>query len=128
MAYAATVTLTHIGGRDYKLVISETESGATTEATIAGLPLKGQILAQNCTKVSGSATTVAPILIYSAGLTSAVDTVCEATAAADQANAFEPAAVYTTTTGTLFHRTVCDTSGAGAANVVVTTYAIKAGW
>ena len=125
MAYAFTAVLTHLGGRDYKLVISETEAGAATESTIVGLPLKGQILAQSCTKVSGSAATVAPILILSSGLTSAVDTVCEATAAADQSNAFSPPATYTTTDGKLFGRTICYT---GSDNTVVTTYAIKAGW
>tara|TARA_R100000808_G_scaffold14416_1_gene34076 strand:+ start:206 stop:592 length:387 start_codon:yes stop_codon:yes gene_type:complete len=128
MAYSATATLTHIGGRDYKLVISETEAGAATEATINGLPTKGRVLAQLCTKASGTATTVAPILVTAAGSSAAVETVCQATAAADQSNSFEPPSRYHVDNGTLYHRTVCDTSGGGAANAVTTVYFIQAGW
>ncbi len=125
MAYTPTVTLTHIGGRDYKLVISETEAGAATEATINGLPTKGRVLAQLCTKASGTAATVAPILVTTAGSSAAVQTVCQATAAADQSNSFEPPSRYHVDNGTLYHRTVCN---AGADNAVTTVYFIQAGW
>ena len=86
MSYAASVTLTHIGGRDYKLVIQESEAGAATEATITGLPTKGIVTAQLATKASGSAATIAPILVTAAGSALAVQTVIQATAAADQSN------------------------------------------
>ena len=92
MAYANTAVLTHIGGRDYKLVIQETEAGAATEATIAGLPTKGVVTAQLTTKFSGSATTVAPILVTTSASSAAVYTVIEATAAADQSNQADPPA------------------------------------
>jgi hypothetical protein len=125
MAYSATATLTHIGGRDYKLVISETEAGAATEATINGLPTKGRVTNQMCTKASGSAATVAPILVTTAGSSAAVYTVCQATAAADQSNSFSPEQKYEAETGTLYHRTVCN---AGSDNTVITVYFIQAGW
>lgn len=125
MAYAFTSTVTHEGGPDYKIVIQETEAGAATEATITGLPNKGEILNQACTKASGTAATVAPIVVTTSASSAAVFTVCEATAAADQSNAFEPAARYSIENGTLYHRTVCN---AGADNVCTTVYLLRAGW
>jgi hypothetical protein len=128
MSYAASVTLTHIGGRDYKLIIQETEAGAATEATITGLPTKGIVTAQLATKASGTATTIAPILVTTSASSAAVFTVIEATAAADQSNQADPPAQYQVDNGTLYHRSVCDTSGAGAANAITTVYFIRAGW
>lgn len=125
MSYAASVTLTHIGGRDYKLVIQESEAGAATEATITGLPTKGVVTAQLCTKHSGTATTVAPILVTAVGSVLAVQTVIEATAAADQSNQADPPAQYQVDNGTMYHRSVCN---AGADNVITTVYFIRAGW
>lgn len=125
MAYAATATLTHIGGRDYKLVISETEAGAATEATITGLPTKGVVTAQLATKASGTAATIAPILVTASGSALAVQTVIQATAAADQSNQADPPAQYQVDNGTLYHRSVCN---AGADNAITTVYFIRAGW
>ena len=125
MAYAATVTLIHLGGPDYILVILETEAGAATEATCAGLPMKGRILTQTATKTAGSAATVAPILVKTAASAAAVDTIVQATAAADQSNSFDAGAQYESTGGTLYHRSVCN---AGSDNAIVTQYRIKAGW
>ena len=76
MAYSSAAVLTHLGGRDYKLEITETEAGAATEATINGLPTKGRVTNQMCTKTAGSASTVAPILVTTAGSSAAVFTVC----------------------------------------------------
>ena len=126
MAYAATATLTHIGGRDYQLVISETEASASTEATITGLPNKGVVTAQLATKASGTATTIAPILVTTAGSSAAVFTVFQATAAADQSNQADPPAQYTVSNGTLYHRSVCD--GVSTDNAITTIYFIRAGW
>ena len=125
MAYAASVTLTHIGGRDYKLVIQESEAGAATEATITGLPTKGVVTAQLATKASGTAATIAPILVTAAGSALAVQTVIQATAAADQSNQADPPAQYQVDNGTLYHRSVCNT---GSDNTITTVYLLRAGW
>ena len=127
MAYAYTAVLTHFGGRDYKLVIQETEAGAATEATIAGLPTKGVVTAQLTTKFSGSATTVAPILVTTSASSAAVFTVIEATAAADQSNQADPPAQYQVDNGTLYHRSVC-AGHTGDDNAITTVYFIRAGW
>ena len=125
MAYAYTAVLTHLGGRDYKAVVQESEAGAATEATITGLPVKGIITAQLATKASGTAATIAPILVTAVGSALAVQTVIEATAAADQSNQADPPAQYQVDTGTMYHRSVCNT---GADNVITTVYFIRAGW
>ena len=127
MSYAASVTLTHIGGRDYKLVIQESEAGAATEATITGLPTKGIVTAQLATKASGSAATIAPILVTAAGSALAVQTVIQATAAADQSNQADPPAQYQVDNGTMYHRSVC-AGHTGDDNVITTVYFIRAGW
>tara|TARA_R100001443_G_scaffold18245_1_gene29100 strand:- start:14465 stop:14788 length:324 start_codon:yes stop_codon:yes gene_type:complete len=105
--------------------VQETEAGAATEATITGLPNKGRVLNQLCTKASGTASTVAPILVTAAAASAAVQTVCQATAASDQSNAFDDDSRYHIANGTLYHRTVCD---AGSDNTVTTIYFIQAGW
>ena len=125
MAYSGSAVVTHLGGPDYKVVITETEAGAATEATIEGLPKKGRICAQLATKTAGSATTLAPILVTTSASTAAVETVVQASAAADQSNAFDPPVKYTVDNGTLFHRSVCDT---GSDSSITTVYLIQAGW
>ena len=105
--------------------ITETEAGAATEATIEGLPKKGRICSQSASKTAGSATTIAPILVTAAASTLAVQTVVQASAAADQSNAFNPPVKYSTSNGTLFHRSVCDT---GSDSSITTIYLIQAGW
>lgn len=125
MAYANTVTLTHLGGPDYKLVISETDAGAATEATITGLPKKGRIHTQLATKTTGSATTIAPILTTASGSSAAVETVVQATAAADQSNAYDSPVKYQVDDGTLYSRSVCDT---GSNSSITLVYFISAGW
>lgn len=124
MAYGVVVTLHHLGGPDHLLVIVETDAGPSTEATITGLPKKGRIMTQTATKTGGAATTVAPILVKVAASAAAIDTVVQATAAADQSNSFDAGAQYETTGGTLYHRSVCDTG----LSAIVTQYRIKAGW
>jgi hypothetical protein len=82
-------------------------------------------LNQLCTKSAGSASTVAPILVTAAASTAAVQTVCQATAAADQSNAFDDDSRYHIENGTLYHRTVCDS---GSDNTITTVYFVQAGW
>jgi hypothetical protein len=125
MAYSATFTLNHLGGRNYRLVITETESGAATEKEITGLPKYGRICQQRLVKTAGSATTFAPILQEATGAANAGYTVVQATAAADQNNTLDPPAKYVTTDGKLYHRSVCDT---GSDTSVTIIYDIQAGW
>ena len=66
MAYSATVTITHAGGRDSIVTISETDAAAASEATSTGLPKKGLLLAQLADKTAGSATTLDPRLTTAA--------------------------------------------------------------
>lgn len=127
MAYNATVTLTHHGGRDYSIVINETEAGAATEATITGLPIKGRVVSQIAQLVSGTGTTIDPILGTATDPSSNANSIVveNDTAAAAISNLASPEVPYITTNGTLYHRSVCD---AGADNTVQTTYLLKAGW
>lgn len=127
MAYSGVATLTHLGADRWLVVVVETEAGATTEATISGLPKVGRIMTQVATKSAGSAATVAPIIVTTAASALAIDTICEATAAADQSNSFDAGAQYETTNGTLYHRSVCAGHSADD-NAIVTKYRIKAGW
>jgi hypothetical protein len=46
MAYSATYVLHHLGGRNYRLVITEEEATATSEVTIEGLPKYGIVLSR----------------------------------------------------------------------------------
>jgi hypothetical protein len=126
MAYSATVTITHAGGRDYLVTISETEAAAASEATITGLPKKGLLLAQLADKTAGSATTLDPRLTTASGSTLSTQTVIEnGTAAATISNLADPAIPYYSATGVLYHKSVVD---AGTNNSVTTVYLIRAGW
>ena len=123
MAYAAVVTLSHLSGRKWKVTIAETDAGPATEATIEGLPIVGRVQSQRCSKISGAANTVAPILVTTSASAAAIDTIVQATASADHSNLLDPAAPYDTTNGTLYHRSVCDTG----LSVITTIYYIEAG-
>jgi len=126
MAYSATVTVTHLGGRDYSITISETEAAAASEATISGLPVKGRVLSQLADKTSGTAATIDPILTTASGSTASTQVVLEnATAAATISNLADPAVPYYSSTGTLYHKSnvASDTD-----NAVTTIYLIQAGW
>lgn len=126
MAYSANVTITHAGGRDYLVTISETDAAAASEATITGLPKKGLVLSQLADKTTGSATTLDPVLTTASGSTLSTQTVIEnGTAAATISNLADPAIPYYSATGTLYHKTQVDT---GTNNGVTTVYLIRAGW
>ena len=126
MAYNSAVTVTHVGGRDYVVTITETDAAAASEATIAGLPRKGIVLSQLADKTGGSANTIDPILTTASGSTLSTQVVLEnATAAATISNLADPAVPYYSATGTLYHKSVVDT---GTNNAVTTVYIIRAGW
>tara|TARA_R100001082_G_scaffold77228_1_gene45074 strand:+ start:1730 stop:2110 length:381 start_codon:yes stop_codon:yes gene_type:complete len=126
MAYAASITITELGGRDLLVQISETEAAAASEATITGLPTKGLVISQLADLTAGSATTIDPRLTTASGSTLSVQTVVEnGTAAATVSNLADPAVPYYSATGTLYHKSVVSGS---SDNSVTTVYIIKAGW
>ena len=126
MAYAAAVTVTHLGGRDYSVTISETDAATGSEATIEGLPKKGRVLSQLADKTAGAATTIDPILTTASGSTLSTQVVMEnATAAATISNLADPSVPYYSASGTLYHKSNVDS---GTNSSVTTVYLIQAGW
>jgi hypothetical protein len=124
--YSFTTTITAIGSGDYLVQIDELEASATSEATINGVPPKGSVRGQKAQLISGTGTTIDPVLgsaTNPAG--SALTTILSnGTAAAAINNVANPAIPYYDSDGSLFHRSVCD---AGADNTVTTVYLISAG-
>ena len=126
MAYSGVAVVTHLGGADYQVVITETEAAAGSIATISGLPRKGRLVAQLADKTAGSAATIDPKLTTASGSSLATQTVVEnGTAAASVSNLADPAVPYYSSTGELFHQSVV---ASAADNSVTTVYIIKAGW
>ena len=126
MAYSGSAVVTHLGGPDYLVTITETEAAAGSIATIAGLPKKGVILQQAADKTAGSAATIDPKLTTASGSTLATQTVVEnGTAATSIYNQMDPPVQYYSATGELFHQSVV---ASAADNSVTTTYKIRAGW
>ena len=121
MAYSATVTVSR-KGNDFVVQIVELEAGTATEATITGIPLRGRLLRQKATLTAGSGSTVDPILGNAANPTAAAASiiVVNATAAATIDNISDgPGAPYVASTGSMYHRSVCDS---GSDNSVTTLY------
>lgn len=123
MAYAAVVTVQR-KGNDYLVQISETEAGAATEATITGVPIRGRILRQQATKTAGTAATIDPILGNATNPSAATASIVVSndTAAATIDNVSSPAVPYISSTGTLYHRSVC---ASASDNSVTTLYYIS---
>ena len=125
MAYSGTPSITRLGADRYVVTISETEAGAATEATIAGLPRYGRILRCKANLDSGSGSTIDPIL-GTASNPSGVNVVLEnGTAAATVDLAPDPGATYYSAAGALYYRSVCDS---GSDNAVSVEIHIAAGW
>ena len=127
MAYASSVSVTHIGGRDFKVIVSESGCGASDETIISGLPIKGLILSQTVSLISGTGTTVDPVIGIATdpGALAVTTVASNDTAAAQISNLALPPIPFITTDGKLYMRSQPD---AGADNVIQTAYAIKAGW
>jgi hypothetical protein len=126
MAYTSSYVIHHLGGRDYRVVLTEGNATATSETTIEGLPKKGIVTAQRLVKTGGSGgSTFAPILQEATGVANAAYTVVQATAAADQNNAVDPPAEYVSADGKLYHRSVAN---AGTDSDLIVIYHIRAGW
>ena len=127
MAYGFTFTLTAVGSGDFVLEINETEAGAATEATITGLPVKGVIRSQIAQLISGTATTIDPVLghLTNPGASALTKIVENDTAAASINNVATKEVPYYDADGKLFHRSICS---AGADNVVSSRYYISSSW
>ena len=122
MAYAAVISTTR-KGNDYLIQITETEAGAATEASFQ-VPIRGRILRQQASLTAGTATTIDPILGNAANPSAATASLIVAndTAAATVDNMSDPSVPYISSTGTLYHRSVCS---AGSDNSVTTLYYIS---
>ena len=126
MAYSGVAVVTHLGGPDYLVTVTETEAAAGSIATIDGLPKKGRLVAQLADKTAGTAATIDPKLTTASGSSLATQTVVEnGTAAATISNLADPAVPYYSATGQLFHQSVV---ASHTDNSVTTVYIIKAGW
>jgi len=117
MAYASVVSVNNLGAGRWVVQIDETDAGAATEATISGLPARLKLLKQITSLISGTGTTVDPILGTATNPSGPTVVVANDTPSADVNSVASPAIpLYGTT---LYHRSVCD---AGADNVVVSLY------
>lgn len=127
MAYAANVTVTSLGGRKYSVLVEESEASSSTEATI-NLPFtSGILLSQAADKISGSASTIDPVLSTATNSTLSIETVFEnGTAAATISNLLDPQRQFFTPIGQLFHKSKCD--GVSTDNTVKTLYLFMTGW
>ena len=126
---ASVTVISHIGGGDFLVTIAQTNTTATEEVSLAGLPATGRIIRQVTCLISGTGTTVDPIIgtVTDPGLAAnAVQVVLENdTAAASTDNQPVGGACYHTPDGTLFYRSVMD---AAADNTVNVRLLIRSGW
>lgn len=126
---ASSTVITHIGDGNFLVTIAQTNTTATEEVTLAGLPSTGRVIRQVTCLIAGSGTTVDPIIgtITDPGAAAnAVQVVLENdTAAASTDNQPVGGACYHTLDGTLFYRSVMD---AAADNTVDVHLLIRSGW
>lgn len=129
---ASTVTVNQVGsdprGKGYwKVTITETSVGSSTEVSLVGVPNVGRVIRQVCTKTAGSGSTVDPIVGVSTDPSGLSITYENGTAAATVNN--EPnngfGASYAVSNNTLYHRSRPDS---GSDNSISTVYFIQGGW
>lgn len=128
MAYAATITVKRTGPLSWLVKIAETECSLTDEASVYlptyRIPRGGRVVRQRCSKTSGTAGTVDPIMecVPVAAAPAVRATVVENAAPASAIDT-EGVAEYNADTGYLYHRSRPD---AGADNVLVSYYDLQA--
>jgi hypothetical protein len=121
----AGVTITRLGGGDYLVTVTETGASATTESTIAGLPLRGVIRAMICDLDSGTGTTLDPVIGDESDPASGSMKLQNGTAAAlIYVQPTQPTPYYSST-GTLYLRAVVD---AASDNATTCRILISGGW
>jgi hypothetical protein len=116
----------HIGGRDFKVTVSESDCGPADETIIAGLPIKGVIISQIVSLISGGGATVDPVIgiATNPGALAVTTVASNDTAAAQISNLSLPPIPFITTDGKLYMRSQPD----AGLSVIQTVYLIKAGW
>jgi hypothetical protein len=125
MAYANTVGVTR-KSNEVLVTISESEVASSSEADVIALGFtKGRILRQTCVLMSGTGTTVDPVIGIATNPAGANIALENGTAAATVDNQVAGGATFFATTGNLYHRSNPD---AGTDNTIVTTYHILVGW
>jgi hypothetical protein len=128
MAYTPTVTITAVGSGDYVVQVSEVEASAASETTIVGLPPKGRVRSQICQLISGTGSTIDPVLGTATNPDASALTriLANGTAAAGVNNQATAPITYYDEDGTLYHRSVVN--DATADHTIATLYYISAGW
>ena len=129
MAYAAVVTITPLLsplGQGMLVSIAETDAAATSEATINLGLLHFRVHHQICDLISGTGSTVDPILGRSTNPSGGNLIVANDTAAASVNNSLTGGTTGYVAGGTLFHRSVVN--DATADHVINTEYHITVGW
>lgn len=126
MAYTATIAIEVVGASATAIYITETDCSATDEAVIPNSPAQGEVKRQICVRISGTCTTVDPILGTIANPAGTIRVVVENETPAAVCDT-EGTATYTIQSGgqTLYHRSRPD---AGADNVIQSVYHIVSGW
>ena len=124
MAYAAVVTVTNLGKRKWLATVVESDCSATDEAVIVGIPSTSRLLTQVVSLISGTGTTVNPVL-GSATNPSGIDLIVSNETAASSVNNIASPAIPFVASANLFARSNPD---AGADNVIHTKYIFLAGW
>jgi hypothetical protein len=125
MAYAAVVAVTRRGD-EIVVTIAETEAAATSEATVPLGLEKFRVHHQICDLISGTGSTVDPILGRVTNPSGGNLIVANDTAAASCNNSITGGATGYVANGTLYHRSVVD--DATADHVINTEYHITVGW
>lgn len=136
MAHAYTVTVSAPTPGWVVVDVRETDAAAASEIeidlTASGrlpIPALGNVAEVRATLVSGTATTIDPVLgtVTDPGAAGAPEVVAEnETAAANVINRYAPGSRYRAgAAGKLYHRS---RASAGSDNVIRTVYFIQAGW
>ena len=136
MAYSATITVIRIDEKNWRVKIDEIDAEATSEATIlptansgadqvSQLPRIGTVTRQSCYRISGTGTTVRPIL--GTATNPSADTIIVQVASASDSTDVQGQATYykATSSGSFYHRSNINS---GTNNVITTIYHIKEGW
>ena len=123
MAYAFSTSIDQLGNQ-LVVTIAESDCGSTDEATIALDFSRGRVIKQACSKTSGTATTVNPVLGTAAAPAGNTIIIANDTADDPVANVVQGGMPFITN-GTLYHRSQPD---AGADNVVESIYYIVKDW
>jgi hypothetical protein len=123
MAYAFSTSIDQLGNQ-LVVTIAESDCGSTDEATITLDFSRGRVIKQACSKTSGTAATVNPLLGTAPNPAGNTVVVANDSAADPVANVIQGGMPFLTN-GTLVHRSQ---PNAGADNVIESIYYIIKDW